>query len=101
MGLRDVEIAEAFASRARPEEEHACEIWPENWPALEAFLSLSTQWRASPRTGAALGLDYAAAESVMRLLEVKDRRAVFEDLRVMERAALRVFSGQEQPDEAG
>lgn len=55
------------------------EVWPENWPVLEVFSALSTQWRVIAGIGGVIyqGLDYAAAESVLRLLKTRDRREVF------------------------
>lgn len=32
------------------------ELWPENWPAIQLFTRLSTQWRVGP--GGPIGLDY-------------------------------------------
>jgi hypothetical protein len=42
--------------------------------------------------GAAVGLDYMAVESVMNILEIKDRKQMLEDLQIMEFAALRVLN---------
>lgn len=47
---------------------------------------LQTQWRAS--AGGVIGLDYSVLEWLLRLYEVKDQRALLEDLQVMEGAAL-------------
>ena len=66
------------------------EVMPDNVPALEVFLHLDTQWRVGP-TGMPIGLDYGAVETVLRLMETEDGRSVFEDIRIMERAALDVF----------
>jgi hypothetical protein len=32
------------------------DIWPENWPPIELFTRISTQWRQGP--GGPAGLDY-------------------------------------------
>ena len=32
------------------------ELWPENWPPIQLFTRLSTQWRVGP--GGPIGLDY-------------------------------------------
>lgn len=39
--------------------------------------------------GGVTGLDYSAVESVMRIRRMRGRAALFDGLRVMERAALR------------
>ena len=64
------------------------EVWPENWPAICLFESLSTQWRMGP--AGCYGLDYAVLPAVFRLSGVRapDRAAMFDDLRVLELAAL-------------
>lgn len=74
----------------------------ENLAALEAFVSLSTQWRYE-RAGNELtgsrhfwtGLDYAAADAIVRLAarKRKKRKALFAAIREMERAALPVLNG--------
>lgn len=43
-------------------------------------------------TGRCLGLDYPGVEAVLRLRKVADRKRLFADLQVMERAALAVFN---------
>ena len=63
-----------------------CEVWEENWPAVEMFLRVQTQWRTTMK--GLLGLDYQAVAWLLRLYEVEDPRALLEDLQVMEAAAL-------------
>jgi hypothetical protein len=75
------------------------EVWDMNWPAVEAFLALQTQWRTVAMSTlerarvVRLGLDYAAIPPVMDLLKVKKRKRVFEQLMVLESAAL-VFEAE-------
>lgn len=72
------------------------EVWPENWPAIELFCAVSTQWRAS--FGGVIGFDYTAVEAAMRMLRIKgsDRADLFARLRVMEQAALEAFRAKER-----
>jgi hypothetical protein len=101
-----VAALEAFGARAvdleRAGELQAagvCHVYPENWPAVQVFLALATQWRVvamSTMTTARLiqtGLDYTAIEPVMRLFGVKPKRraAIFQKVRAMEAAALDVL----------
>ena len=65
-------------------------VWPENWPTVEMFLRVQTQWRTS--MGGVLGLDYVALAWVFRLYAVEDERSMLEDLQVMEAAAMAVLS---------
>ncbi|SEE38781.1 DUF1799 domain-containing protein [Pseudomonas coleopterorum] len=75
-----------------PQEE--CYVWPENWPSFCVFESMTTQWRSGP--GGATGLDYVSIPVVMRLVGVEKKRRpmVFEDVRVMEAAALGVMADE-------
>lgn len=61
---------------------------------MRVFTLLETQWRViSGMAGMVYqGLDYAAVESLLRLLQIKNRAKVFEGLRVMEGAALSVLN---------
>jgi hypothetical protein len=68
------------------------EVWPENWPSFALLRDCQTQWRVG--MGGATGLDYPA---VMALLEFRgfpagDRQQLFDDLQVMELAALEEMS---------
>lgn len=70
----------------------AVPVWPDNLPAINALIALSTQWRV----GAAgpIGLDYNVLPAVFRLQGIH-RSAwpdVFECLRVLEAEALDVMS---------
>ncbi len=81
---------------AAPREERHFEVMEENWASVVLFLSLATQWRMhfGPRGHAVwLGLDYSAAESLMRIERVQDRPGMMRDLRIMEAAALPVLNG--------
>lgn len=63
-------------------------IWPDNMDAVKVFAAMGTQWRTG--MGGATGLDYGVLPSVFRLTAVPraDWPDVFDDLRVMEGAAL-------------
>lgn len=64
------------------------DVWPENWPPLQLFIRLSTQWRTGP--GGPVGLDYNV------LFHEMDRQSLEPDayddmqaqIRVIELAAL-------------
>jgi hypothetical protein len=67
-------------------------VWPENESSVMAFLECQTQWRVTStmRQLIWLGLDYVAVRAV---LDAEGHgRDVFEDLRVMEAAALPVLN---------
>jgi len=76
---------------AAPDEDFC--VWLENWPTVEMFLRVQTQWRTS--MGGVIGLDYAAVAWVLKLYGIEDQRSLLEDLQVMEAAAMRVMNKQE------
>lgn len=61
-------------------------IWPENQDIIYTFLRVSTQWRTS--MGGVIGLDYSVLMMVMDMYDIKDKKAVFEGIQIMESAAL-------------
>lgn len=81
----------AVAGLTEEDFDSGAEIWPENLPAYEAFSALRTQWRVG--MSGATGLDYSVVPVVLRLQGVPraDWPQLFEDLRVMESAALQAM----------
>lgn len=81
------------AVAADPAETEGFEVLPENWTSLCIFLACETQWRvAATMAGLVwLGLDYPAADIVLRRSGADDPDAVFADLQAMEAAAIDVF----------
>lgn len=64
-------------------------VLAENWPTVMMFERMETQWRAGP--GGAIGLDYSVLlgdGGLFSLYGVRHRRAMLDDLRIMEVAAL-------------
>jgi hypothetical protein len=66
------------------------EVWPENWPAVQAFLTVQTQW-ASSMSGAT-GLDYTRVHAGLEMAGIECTPKLFAELRLMEGAALEEFS---------
>lgn len=66
----------------------AFQVWKVNWESLCCFLDCETQWRVAVSLSGQhlLGLDYSAVDVVLRRTNAGDQ--VFDDLQVMERAAL-------------
>lgn len=65
----------------------AVEVWPENWPALNIFCQLQTQWNTSGM-GGRTGLRYEALYPLLDRLDPDDWEPTFSDVRTMEAAAL-------------
>jgi hypothetical protein len=68
--------------------EASIDVWPENFEAVRLFIAMGTQWNVG--MSGAIGLRYEALPAVMRLSGIPsaERRAAFDGLRIMERAAL-------------
>ncbi len=73
-------------------EAQAVELWPEHQTPVNVLVAMGTQWRIG--MSGATGLDYAALPAVFDMVGVakKERPQVFNDLRVLEAAALTVMS---------
>ncbi len=85
-------IAGAERKLATGNDADGCEVWPENWESVTLFLALQTQWTVSP-AGRFIGINYPSVESLMNIPGVKKKRrvAMFDDIRLMELAALGVL----------
>ncbi len=83
------------AARQRISDERAFEVWPECWDAVNFFYALSTQWKWLVGAKAMRsGLDYTAVASTMQMLGLprRKRAELFEDIQVMESAALNYWN---------
>jgi hypothetical protein len=69
-----------------PEEIHVDEEMDQ---ALDVYFAMSTQWRSG--MNGATGLDYSSLPFLMELYKIDDRELVFNDLRVLEAAALKMM----------
>ncbi|WP_255345170.1 DUF1799 domain-containing protein [Pseudogulbenkiania sp. NH8B] len=71
-------------------------MYAANASAVRLWLSVAGQWRRAGMTGLPVALDYAAVESVMNMQAIprRQRGALLNDLRVMERVTLDVWSEQ-------
>ena len=67
-------------------------MWPENWPVVETFAALMTQWNVG--MSGPVGLRYESVPIVLRLRGVPraEWADIFDGERVMESEALRVFA---------
>lgn len=77
-----------LASIAALQANQEYEIWPENMPAINLFNTLSTQWIVG--AGGATGLNYIPLFSRMDRMKLSDQdyEWMFDDIRVIESAAL-------------
>jgi hypothetical protein len=69
-------------------------VWPENWQTVRIFLSLSRCWRQDSMSGQFLGIPRADIESTLNMWNVRpiQKRAILDNLTVMEGAALEVLN---------
>lgn len=76
-------------------------VWAENWPAVEAFLFVCTQWRTiSGAMGKVYwqGLDYSGVAAGLAGIGYASSPKVWEGLRVMEVAARNWLNGSRERD---
>lgn len=68
-------------------------IWPENEKAVGYFVKLSTQWNTGSM-GGFVGLRYESLHFLFKLYEedTKNRQSLFDDIQIMEFAALGVLN---------
>lgn len=81
------------------------EVWEENWPVVEAFLFVSTQWRLATVGGAMgpqmiywIGLDYTSVKAGLEGAGITATPEIWHGLRIMEAAARKVLNGDEGAD---
>lgn len=102
--MADAEIAAVKAllrsgSARRPEGEVFDGVWPDNRPAVAAFLAASSQWRTAVAMEDGrlrtlwIGLDYAGAAVAWAACGIAPA-AAFGGLRIMEAAARDALNGR-------
>ena len=69
-----------------PRPDTACDVYADNWSAVQVFLSSATQWRHGMH--GAYGLDYPAVRMVARTIGVKWDAQLLLDITIMESAML-------------
>ena len=82
-----------WQSASSSQEEKQFAVWPENWPAVKLFISLSTQWRLAAN-GLPYGLDYPGVWAFLRLSGQRMAPETFAAIQTMEQAAIGVFQAQ-------
>lgn len=68
-------------------------LWPENKTSWEFFRFVDRQWRYGAM-GGIFGLDLATAVALMPAFNIRDQRAMLEDLKAMEGAALPLLNAK-------
>jgi hypothetical protein len=71
-------------------------VWGENWPAVQLFIKVGSQWRAG--MGGAYALDHTTVLMHMQRMKLsdEDHDALFSDVQEMEHVALDVMNEQRQ-----
>lgn len=67
------------------------DVWPENWPAVDLFVRIGTQWRVG--MGGASGLDYSVVWKMIERMRLSqdEEENLFEDIRYLEGEALKAM----------
>ncbi|WP_225784257.1 DUF1799 domain-containing protein [Xenophilus sp. Marseille-Q4582] len=78
----------AFGLRIEDYGHETVDLWPENEQSLRVFDAMRTQWRMG--FSGPTGFDYSALDEVWKRTKTpeEDRDEIFQDLQVMEAAAL-------------
>jgi hypothetical protein len=66
-------------------------VWPENLPAIAAFIACATQWRVvalADGTTRATGLDYAGCRAALDALDVNVSPDLWSDVQMIEGGAI-------------
>lgn len=70
------------------------EVFQENWDAVRVFVAASTQWVIG--FAGATGLNYPSIDFLLKLYRVKKKQEVFEQIQVVEAAALKAIREREE-----
>ncbi len=88
-------MAEIEARRAgRAPASGTIEIGPDEYAAVTLFFSLASQWRIHGMSGVRLGLEYTAIGPTATMMGIAMTPELFDDIRVMERAALATLAAR-------
>ncbi len=95
LGADDEALREA-EEELKDELAEAFQVWPCNRDTAQVFYALGNQWRTVGNMVDArrTGMDFAAAESYLRMMKIGNKKRMMKGLIEMERAALEVFCGQ-------
>lgn len=99
IGVSEEDIATLQAELDPVAPEVDCEVHEDCWASVMFFAALETQWRwvaGGMARGERTGLDYTAVLATMQMrgMRQKQRPALLDDVRAMEREALRVMREQ-------
>ena len=79
LGASDDEIDQLLAQEVEPE---PFEVMPDNWPAIQLYLSVYGQFRISA-TGHVVGFDFAAVDIDIRRSEVEVSAQTWERFKIL------------------
>lgn len=79
------EVIDKIITAEQPVEQDF-EVWEENWPAVEMWLRVCTQWRVG--MNGPVGLDYNILPWLFEMYDVQKPKDMLDDLQVMETAFL-------------
>lgn len=83
---QDLDLFGIIADDLIEASEHIFEIWPDNVETVTMFLRLGTQWRVS--MNGLIGIDYNVLFQFFDLYDIKDRKAMLDDIQHMERTVI-------------
>lgn len=70
------------------------EVFEDNWPAVEMFIRLQTQWQVIP--GGWVGLNYQSLEFLLKIHKLANKAEIVESIQIMEAAALQILNERKE-----
>ncbi len=70
------------------------EVWEEHWESVMLFLKMMTQWRTT--MSGVIGLDYSVLQMLFQMYDVRNKKQIFEDIQIMERAAMNILNKEQK-----
>lgn len=92
----DLAMAESLMGQTADEDVDVCDVWPENWAAVQLFLQVQRQWVYAGMDLRRTGLNWPGIEVVARALGWRGKAwgEVVQALLVMEGAVITVDNEQ-------
>jgi hypothetical protein len=87
--------SEASIEAVHGPEEKDFLVWPENWPAMQAFFTVQTQWSRGGM-GDLAGLDYTRVRDGLGMAGIDVTPEIFQKLRIFESAVLEALAKKEK-----
>lgn len=79
----EAQYEQALTQWRRDMRKHRILVWPENWEAVQLFLTLSMDWIKPNAMGGSYRLPTTEIEAAMRISGVKNRKNCWQQIQLM------------------